>query len=135
MVSAAGVGGTAALAVVPAQAWLLIASAMRVTLAFSAGGALTACWLGSVAIRLWEPTRWLTFAIVQAMLAPVVPSLVVEPDKFRIATRRFGVIVAPECSGLQASDCVLYLAFFGRWRSAAKSGFADARFCWPALPL
>jgi hypothetical protein len=40
--AAAGVGATAALAVVPAQAWLLIASAMRVTVAFSAGGALKA---------------------------------------------------------------------------------------------
>ena len=107
---------TAAFIVLAPRQWLSLLASLWTALAGIAGGAAGACFLGSSAARLWEPARWLTFTMVQKGLAPIIPTLVVQPERYRIATGRFGVLIAPECSGLEGIG--LMLVFGVLWTAA-----------------
>lgn len=50
----------------------------------------------------WKPASRLTFTLVETILRPFYGSnLTANAESFRIATGRFGVIIAEECSGLE----------------------------------
>jgi exosortase E/protease (VPEID-CTERM system) len=104
---AAAVAVSAALAVVPVHTWIALLVRTRTRLAGSAAAAALACVLGAMSGQLWEPARWATFRLVELVLHPIVPSLIVQPERFRIATGVFGVIIAPECSGLEGIGLLL----------------------------
>jgi exosortase E/protease (VPEID-CTERM system) len=122
---AAITGVTAGLIVLTPRQWAGLLSRLRVPLAGIAGAAAIACLLGIPAARLWEPLRWLTFTLVQKVLTPIVPTLLVQPERFRIATGRFGVVIAPECSGLEGIG--LLLIFGVLWTAAFHRALGMAR--------
>jgi len=96
--AAAGVAASAVATVLPIRTWLPVFRQVRARLAGAAAAAIIACWLGALSEQLWEPARWATFRLVGSVLRTILPSLIVQPERFRIATGRFGVIIAPECS-------------------------------------
>jgi exosortase E/protease (VPEID-CTERM system) len=105
--AAAGVAASAVATVLPIRTWLPVLRQVRARLAGAAAAAAVACWLGALSEQLWEPARWATFRLVGSVLHPILPSLIVQPESFRIATGRFGVIIAPECSGLEGIGLLL----------------------------
>jgi exosortase E/protease (VPEID-CTERM system) len=124
-VSAGSIALSAALVVLPARYWLALFSQTRARVAGAAAAAALACFLGSLSGHLWEPARAVTFRLVEAALHPMLPSLIVQPERSRIATGRFGVIIAAECSGLEGIG--LLLAFGLVWTIAYRRDLGIGR--------
>ncbi|HVW84962.1 MAG TPA: exosortase E/protease, VPEID-CTERM system, partial [Bryobacteraceae bacterium] len=101
--------------------WALIPSVVWKRIAFQTGhiwiyalpAFVYACVVGGSGRLLWEPTRRLTFALVHAVLKPVLPGVFADPVTRFIGTSRFYVRLQPECSGLEGIG--LILAFTGGW--------------------
>jgi exosortase E/protease (VPEID-CTERM system) len=106
-VAASAVAVSAALAIFPINVWRSLLRRMRARLAGAATAAAVACVLGAFSGHLWNPARFVTFRLVEFVLHPILPTLIVQPERFRIATGRFGVIIAPECSGLEGLGLLL----------------------------
>jgi exosortase E/protease (VPEID-CTERM system) len=121
----AAVAMSAALAVLPVHRWIGLLVRTRARLAGSAAAAAVACALGAISGQLWEPARWATFRLVELVLHPILPSLIVQPERFRIATGVFGVIISPECSGLEGIG--LLLIFGVMWSLAYWRDIGIAR--------
>jgi exosortase E/protease (VPEID-CTERM system) len=107
--SAAVLIACAALAFLPANAWLALRKSTGRLWMWCAAAALIACSFASVAQSLWRPASRVTFTLVQAVLRPIVPDLVIQPERLRLFTPRFGVIITEGCSGLEG---LLLLAVF-----------------------
>lgn len=122
---AGGTALTAALIVLAPRQWLSLLTSLWTPLAATAAAAAVACFAGISAARLWEPVRWLTFTLVQKVLSPILPALIIQPERFRIATGRFGVVIAPECSGLEGIG--LLLIFGVLWTAAFHRTLGVAR--------
>ena len=56
---------------------------------------------------LWQPASKLTFQLVRFYLSPFLHEMVVEPDRVRIGTHDFTVIISPQCSGLEGIGLLL----------------------------
>jgi exosortase E/protease (VPEID-CTERM system) len=104
-------------ALAPATLWIeLLHNTGKLSL-YSAAAALSACALGAMSRRLWEPATHLTFSLVKLILNPIVPHMIVQPNALRIGTSRFTAVIAPECSGLEGLGLLLifgllFLIFF-----------------------
>jgi len=100
--------GAAALALVPRAAWQALARQTGWLWAYAAAAASTALVLAGTFRSLWKPTSWLTFRLVEAMLRPWVgEGIVYQPERLRLGTSRFTVIIAEECSGLEGIGLLL----------------------------
>jgi len=100
-----------ALAVFPPRHWREVIHEQRTVIA-SGMAAGTAVWgSGFITEALWKPLARSTFSIVAAMLRMVYADTFVDPDRMRVGTASFKVIIAPSCSGYEGVG--LILAFLG----------------------
>lgn len=104
---------SAALAFLPWRFWSAMARATgRLWIYVAAAAALTSAATGAFR-SLWEPASRVTFRMVQLFLGPFVSDMVIQPEALRIGTRRFTVIIADQCSGLEG--IALLLVFGCMW--------------------
>ncbi len=104
---ATGVLATAALAFFPGAVWTELLRVTGSLWAYSALAAAAALTATPLVRGLWEPTTRATFWLVKLILSGVVDDLVVQPERMRLGTLRFGVIISPECSGLEGIGLLL----------------------------
>lgn len=81
----------------------------------AAGAALAMGWSQS----LWRATARVTFEAVYRLLTRLLPTLQVDPATLSIDTGRFGIAIAPVCSGLEGMGlmlafCTVLLLLFRR---------------------
>jgi exosortase E/protease (VPEID-CTERM system) len=100
-------------AFIPAAIWKLFALQTGHGWLYVVLAVVYACVVGTSTRFLWEPTRRLTFALVHALLTPVLPGIFADPVTTMIGTSRFYVRISPECSGLEGIG--LILAFTVAW--------------------
>jgi exosortase E/protease (VPEID-CTERM system) len=112
LLSAAAAATAAALWLIPAGVWKRLLAIPGEIWAYgaAAGGAVI---LGQGLIqRLWLPLSKITFQIVQIIVRPIT-TLTVYPDRLALGKGDFGIIIAPECSGLEG--ILLLLLVGGLW--------------------
>lgn len=102
-----------ALALLPWRAWRTLLSITGHTYFYAAIVAGAAILVTNPSRALWEPVSQLTFHIARAILLPLLPGTITQPEVLRIRAPHFGVILAPECSGLEGVGLVL--AFCSSW--------------------
>ena len=104
---------TGALAVLPWRQWVRFASIPGAIWLYAAGGAGLLIGTTTLVRRLWSPAASLTFSLVKALLTPFVKITMADPVTLDIGTARFGVNIAPQCSGLEGIS--LLLLFGSLW--------------------
>ena len=109
----AAVAVTAACTVLPPVAWAALGRQTRSLALLSMAAAGLACGLGVLTRLLWAPVTVATFALVKFLLGLVLNEMVVQPERFRVGTPKFTVIVSPECSGLEGMG--LFFIFSLLW--------------------
>lgn len=107
-----GIAGVASvvligLVVAPRKLWASLVRSTGMLWAYALLASIAACLLGAESRRLWEPAAKLTFGLVKLILGPFVSDMILQPDRLRIGTHRFTVIIAPECSGLEGVGLLL----------------------------
>ncbi|MBL8212198.1 MAG: exosortase E/protease, VPEID-CTERM system [Bryobacterales bacterium] len=98
---------------------------------YALAGALLACAFGEANRRLWQHAAGLTFVLVQWLLQPVIPDLTVNPSRMLLRGHNFGVIVSPECSGLEGIGLFLVFSLVFLWLFREECRFPQA---WLLLP-
>ncbi len=82
---------------------------------------------------LWLPTSRLTFRIVTFLLRPLLGSaILLEPERLRIGTKSFSVLIAPECSGLEGIGLFLVFSALGMFLFRRELRFPH---CLTLIPL
>ena len=106
---AAGLLGIAcaALAFLPWSLWVEMLRATGDAWAYSLSAVLGALLLQQASRALWQPAARLTFAIVKLILGPFVTIVLADPVAMRLRTSHFGVIIAPECSGMEGAGLMI----------------------------
>lgn len=104
---------SAAFTLLPPRACFAFADETRSLALISAGAAALACGLGALSRHLWQPVTAATFALVKFLLGLVVSEMVIQPERFRLGTKKFTVIISQECSGLEGMG--LFLIFGLLW--------------------
>ena len=107
ILSGAATGLCAALAFVRYHWWMELKRLTGRLWIYSAAAAMAACVAAPPVQSLWRPTARLTFRLVQFILRPLVPGLIVQPEKLQIAGPHFGVTIADTCSGLEGIGLLL----------------------------
>lgn len=95
--------------------WSVFLATQRITGAlwlYSATAASLACASIPLVRQLWEPAARSTFWLVKTILSTVVSDLIVKPATMQLGTRRFSVIIAPSCSGLEGLGLLLIFGVF-----------------------
>jgi exosortase E/protease (VPEID-CTERM system) len=103
----------AVLAMSPASLWLAAARALGATWLYAAISALLGTGTMLWAQSLWTATAALTFDLVRALLAAVLPTLAADPANLVLSTNHFAVQITEVCSGLEGA--ALMLAFSTAW--------------------
>ena len=88
--------------------------------------------MGFLSRALWEPSARLTFHLVQLLLGPLVPEMVIQPAVLRIGTHRFTAIISPECSGLEGVGLLLVFGVLWLWLFREESRFPQSLLLLPA---
>ncbi len=105
----------------PGQVW--IAATTVPTL-----GIMAVAWSQS----MWQSAAQLTFALVEFLLRPLIPDLIVEPAKMHLRGHRFGVIISQECSGLEGVGLMLVFSITWLWLYRREFRFPRAYLLVPA---
>jgi exosortase E/protease (VPEID-CTERM system) len=113
----------AALAILPWNFWISVAGITRSLWIFVAAGAFLTTAGATMFRSLWKPASTATFQMVRVLLSAFVRDMVIQPDRLRIGTHRFTVIIADECSGLEGIG--LLLVFGLMWLLVFRN---EARF-------
>ncbi len=102
-----------ALAFYPCSVWNALLRPTGFAWIFAA--AVSALGVAMVALSqsMWQSAAKLTFVLVQILLRPVLPNLIVQPERMRLQGHTFGVIISQECSGLEGIG--LMLVFSAAW--------------------
>ena len=116
----------AASAVMPPALWLQVARGMGKACVYAAVAACAACALGNSGRSLWAPLAKLTFGVVTALLRPFLGGITADPASLSIRTARFGVIIAPECSGFEGAGLMLLFAIVWLWICRRECRFPQA---------
>jgi exosortase E/protease (VPEID-CTERM system) len=95
------------LALAPATLWAKLARSTGKLWLYTSAASIGACVLGEESRRLWEPAAKLTFRLVRLILSPFLSDMILQPDRLRLGTQRFTVIISPECSGLEGVGLLL----------------------------
>ncbi len=124
--------GSLALAFYPPSAWI---AALRPTgFAWIYAAAVSGLGVAMVALSqsLWQSAARLTFELVQLLLRPVLPNLIVQPERMRLQGHSFGVIISQECSGLEGIGLMLVFSAAWLWLSRRDFRFPRAYLLIPA---
>ncbi len=108
-------GGTVALlmGLAPWPLWRRAAAATGRRWAYAALAAAAATGAIIWSQELWAPTARLTFELVRAVLAPILPALQADAATRILRTPHFAVAISSLCSGLEGVG--LMLAFCSAW--------------------
>lgn len=91
---------------------------------------------GVLAVRLsqsmWQSAALLTFQMVQVLVRPVLPDLLVQPEQMRLQGHSFGVIISEECSGLEGVGLVVAFGAVWLWLNRTEFRFPRALLLLPA---
>jgi exosortase E/protease (VPEID-CTERM system) len=118
-------------AFVPFDFWRNVRRATGPLWLYALGGALLACGFSEANRRLWQHAAGLTFALVEWLLRPLIPDLTVNPSRMLLRGHNFGVIVSPECSGLEGIGLFLVFSLLFLWLFRDECRFPQA---WLLLP-
>ena len=116
---AVGVGLSLLAAMAPLGVWRAMLRNSGSLAAYAAVPAVAAVVMIQWSQRLWMSAAGITFKLVAAMLRPILPQLVTDPDARILGTGRFAVQVAEICSGLEGVGlmfvfCCGWLWYFRR---------------------
>ena len=75
--------------------------------AYASIAAVSACFVGNVVRRLWQPASYLTLHLTKMFLSLFVSGIIANPATMSIGTQRFHVEIAPSCSGLEGIGLIL----------------------------
>jgi exosortase E/protease (VPEID-CTERM system) len=103
----------AGFALLPWVSWAQLIRGTGPLWAYASTAVVSACLIGNMVRRLWQPASHLTFRLTEIFLSPFVSGIIAEPATMVIGTQRFLVQIAPECSGLEGVG--LILAFVILW--------------------
>lgn len=85
--------------------------------------------LALVAVKLsqslWQYAAEVTFRLVVWIVRPILPTIVLQPERLRMVGPNFGVIVNQECSGLEGAG--LLLVFMTAWLILFRRDFRFPR--------
>ncbi|HEY4088205.1 MAG TPA: exosortase E/protease, VPEID-CTERM system [Bryobacteraceae bacterium] len=112
LLSAAVAAVSAGLWLIPAALWKQLLAIPGEIWAYGAGAAGAVILGQGLVQRLWLPLSKITFQIVQILARPIT-TLDVYPDRLALGKGAFGIIIAPECSGLEG--ILLLLLVGGLW--------------------
>jgi exosortase E/protease (VPEID-CTERM system) len=131
-VLALATAGLWALTVLPAGLWLQLLGRHRLVLA--AGCAVgTLAWAAGLLLRLsWRPLAEGTLAIVHFLLRLAYADAICQPAELAIGTSRFGVRIAPECSGYEGMGLLSVFVLAYLWVFRRELRFPQALLLWPA---
>lgn len=110
-------------ALFPLRALIPLACRLGGPLALGATTGLTAWLAGIVAIRLWEPLRWLTLEAVAGVLRIVAGAEVIsDAATARLGVQAFHVVIEPACSGYEGMGvlAILTAAYLWAFRSSLR---------------
>ena len=110
---AAATAFTAALAFLSRATWVQWLRLTGPLWWMSALAGASACALGAAGRLLWKPATLTTFALVKFMLGFFTDQMILQPERVRLGTPNFMVIISPECSGLEGMG--LFLVFGLLW--------------------
>ena len=121
-----------AFAFLPLRFWTqMIASAGNLW-ALALVAALGANYLVNASRSLWDSAAYLTFHISKAFLSPFVSDIVANPDRMRLGTSKFRVIIDHACSGLEGAGLMLAFGAIWLWVFRKESRFPHALLLIPA---
>ena len=123
-----------ALACVPLHAWVDALRKTRLLWFYATLAGVLACGLRFPMQSIWDTSRSapgrllqiLTFHSVKAILAPILPTIYVDPGTFVIGTQQFSVLIAEWCSGLEGLGLVLAFTTTWLWYFRKESRFPQA---------
>jgi exosortase E/protease (VPEID-CTERM system) len=118
--------------IAPMTLWARLARATWSLWACAAGAALAAQWMTTAWRQLWTPASYVTYRLVAWMVQPLVGRLIIQPERMRIATDRFGVIVSPDCSGMEGMGLLLLFGGLWLWFFRKECRFPQALLLLPA---
>lgn len=118
--------------VTPLAAWWRLVRSIGSIGAYAAAAAFAAVAMTRGWRALWQTASVVTFHLVRILLRPFVGQLIVDPRRLRIATSRFGVVVAPECSGLEGMGLLIVFVGAWLWFNRAEYRFPRALLLLPA---
>jgi exosortase E/protease (VPEID-CTERM system) len=122
----------AALAFIPAAAWMgMIRETGRLWI-FAALAAGLVAFGADYARDLWVPLTSLTLRIVVAMLSPFVKAQIVQHVFPTIVTRHFEAEIAPECSGFEGMGLIIAFGAIWLWLYRKECRFPQALLLLPA---
>jgi len=110
----------------PLTGWGRLARSTSAAWAYAAGLALAAVLMTAGWRALWRPASTVTYWLVQVMLRPLVGQLIVEPDRMKVGTARFAVLISPECSGLEGMGLLLLFGAMWLWLYRKECRFPQA---------
>ncbi len=130
-----GVGVAALLSglamIAPVSLWARFARATWGLWACAAGAAAAVQWMTAAWRLLWTPASYVTYQLVQWMVQPLIGRLIIQPERMRIATDRFGVIISPECSGMEGMGLLLLFGALWLWFFRKECRFPQALLLLP----
>jgi exosortase E/protease (VPEID-CTERM system) len=122
----------AGLAVVPWTLWTEIVHVTGYAWAYSLIAILAASSAEEASRALWQPAARLTFGIVKLLLRPFVTVILADPVAMHIRTQHFGVLIAPECSGLEGAGLMLAFGVTVLWLFRKECRFPQCLILLPA---
>lgn len=131
LVLAAAVFASGVAVIQPLKAWGRLAQSIGAVWVYSAAAALTAVLTTAGWDALWRQASVATYWIVQQILHPIVGQLIVEPGRMRVGTTRFGVIISPECSGVEGMGLLLLFGAVWLWLYRKECRFPQALLLLP----
>lgn len=117
----------------PLGALVPLARRLVKVLALGATTGFTAWLAGLVAIRLWEPLRWLTLEAVAGVLRLVAGTDVIsDAATARLSVQTFHVVIEPACSGYEGMGVLTILTASYLWAFRGSLRFPHALLLLPA---
>lgn len=99
----------------PLRIWLAMLRKSGALAAYAAVPALGAVLAIQGSQRLWVSAAKITFLLVEKLLQPLIPHLLVDPDARILGTTRFAVSIAEICSGLEGVGLMLVFCCAWLW--------------------
>jgi len=112
LASAVVAGAAVALWLLPAVVWKRLLAIPREIWTYAVTGGVAVILGQGLIQKLWLPLSKITFQIVQILLRPVT-TLTADPAHLTLSKGDFGVMISPECSGLEGM--LLLLLIGGLW--------------------
>ncbi len=106
-------GISAVFALIPYALLSALARASGSVSLLAVAGGILSCFVGDLGHLLWRQSASITFWSVRQLLRPLIPGLLIDPERLVIGSSAFRVSIAPSCSGLEGVG--LMLVFTAAW--------------------